>query len=161
MRTFRLWAVGDPHVGTDLRRGGRRSLAEAIQQAERGGAEGGPPFAWDLMLDIGDLSGSQEPPDDAEGEEVIRQYAVSTRHPRERGCGGRPLAPGAEVGRDVPERRGAVEAPRAAQCPDEPPADVHGRQQGGAHPVLPPHERLRAARLVCARGADGAAATPF
>ena len=35
------------------------------------------------MLDIGDLSGSQTPPDDEEGEEVVRQYSASTIHPRE------------------------------------------------------------------------------
>ena len=83
MREFRLWAGGDAHVGTDLRTGNRRSLAEAILQAERGGEEGGPPFEWDIMLDIGDLSGSQTPPRDDEGEEVVAQYGVSTAHPRE------------------------------------------------------------------------------
>ncbi|MDA0710536.1 MAG: metallophosphoesterase [bacterium] len=82
MKTFRLWLGGDAHVGTDLRHG-RRSLAEAILTAEKGGAEGGPPFQWDLMLDVGDLSGSQTPPDDAEGAEVTAQYAVSAAHPRE------------------------------------------------------------------------------
>ena len=39
----------------------RRSLADAILQAERDGGDGGPPFEWDIMLDIGDLSGSQTP----------------------------------------------------------------------------------------------------
>ncbi len=70
-------------MGTDLAAGNRRSLAEAILQAEKGGAEGGPPFEWDIMLDIGDLSGSQTPPDDEEGEEVVSQYSVSTLHARE------------------------------------------------------------------------------
>lgn len=83
MRTFKLWAGGDAHVGTDLARANRRSLADAILQAEQGGADGGPPFEWDIMLDIGDLSGSQTPPDDEEGEEVVRQYSASTIHPRE------------------------------------------------------------------------------
>ncbi|MDP6778932.1 MAG: metallophosphoesterase [Candidatus Latescibacteria bacterium] len=83
MGTFKLWAGGDAHVGTDLRRVGRRSLAEAILQAERGGEDGGPPFEWDIMLDIGDLSGSQLPPDNEEGEELVAQYSVSTAHPRE------------------------------------------------------------------------------
>lgn len=82
-KTFRLWVGGDAHVGTDLAAGNRRSLAEAIVQAEKGGAEGGPPFEWDIMLDIGDLSGSQTPPGDEEGEEVVRQYSASTLHPRE------------------------------------------------------------------------------
>ena len=81
--TFELWAGGDAHVGTDLERGNRRSLAEAILQSERGGYEGGPPFDWDIMLDVGDLSCSQTPPDDEEGREVTRQYAASTTHRRE------------------------------------------------------------------------------
>ena len=81
--TFKLWAGGDAHVGTDLERGNRRSLAEAIVQSEQGGDEGGPPFDWDIMLDVGDLSGSQTPPDDDEGREVVSQYAVSTKHRRE------------------------------------------------------------------------------
>ncbi len=70
-------------MGTDLRVSGRKSLAEAILQAEGGGEEGGPPFEWDIMFDIGDLSGSQTPPEDEEGEEVVAQYSVSTKHPRE------------------------------------------------------------------------------
>lgn len=82
MDTFKLWLGGDSHVGTDLRHG-RKSLAEAILLAENGGNEGGPPFEWDIMLDVGDLSGSQTPPDDEEGEEVVAQYSVSTKHPRE------------------------------------------------------------------------------
>ena len=75
MATFKLWAGGDAHVGTDLQVGGRKSLEEAILQAERD-------FEWDIMLDIGDLSGAQTPPEDEEGEEVVRQYSVSTKHPR-------------------------------------------------------------------------------
>ena len=38
---FRLWGTGCAHVGTDLRVGGRESLADAIRQSEQGGAEGG------------------------------------------------------------------------------------------------------------------------
>ena len=79
MADFRLWTAGDAHVGTDLRAGGRRSLAEAIEQSE----QGPNPFEWDIMLDIGDLSGSQTPPGDEEGEEVVRQYSVLTEHRRE------------------------------------------------------------------------------
>ena len=82
MSDFKLWLGGDSHVGTDLRNG-RKSLVEAILLAENGGSEGGPPFEWDIMLDVGDLSGSQTPPDDEEGEEVVAQYSVSTKHPRE------------------------------------------------------------------------------
>lgn len=80
---FRLWAMGDAHVGTDLRAGNRRSLADAILQSEQGGEEGGPSFEWDIALDVGDLSGSQTPPTDSDGEEVVAQYRVSTLHPRE------------------------------------------------------------------------------
>ena len=81
--TFTLWTMGCSHVGTDLRVSQRQSLAEAIRQAEVGGAEGGPAFAWDIALNLGDLSGSQTPPDDEEGREVVRQLGASTLHPRE------------------------------------------------------------------------------
>jgi hypothetical protein len=80
--TFRLWAIGDAHVGTDLARK-RESLAEAIRHSEHGGKDGGPPFDWDIALNVGDFSGSQTPPEDAEGREVARQYAAATKHRRE------------------------------------------------------------------------------
>ncbi len=79
---LRLWAAGDAHVGTDIRKG-RRSLAEALQTSEQGGSEGGPAFAWDLMLDVGDLSGGQLPPGDEEGQLVVEQYGVLQQHRRE------------------------------------------------------------------------------
>ena len=64
-RTLRLWAFGDAHVGTD-KSFGRRSLAEAISHSESGGAEGGPPFEWDIAIDVGDMSGAHHSlPDDA------------------------------------------------------------------------------------------------
>ena len=53
--TFALWAFGDAHVGTDLARG-RESLSESLRTAERGGDAGGPPFAWNIAIDIGDMS---------------------------------------------------------------------------------------------------------
>lgn len=81
-RPFRLWAIGDAHVGTDLARK-RESLADAIRQSEHGGKDGGPPFEWDTAINVGDFSGSQEPPEDDEGREVARQYSVATRHRRE------------------------------------------------------------------------------
>jgi len=81
-RKFVVWAAGDAHVGTDLRFG-RESLAGALRQSESGGDEGGPPFHWDIMLDMGDLSGSQTPPEDDEGREVVRQYGVLEQHRRE------------------------------------------------------------------------------
>jgi len=81
-KQFKLWAMACSQVGTDLRHG-RESLAEAIRQADRGGAAGGPSFEWDVALHLGDLSGSQTPPDDAEGGEVVCQFGVSHQHPRE------------------------------------------------------------------------------
>ena len=83
-KCFRVWAMGCAHVGTDLRISGRESLAEAIRQSEQGGDEGGPPFAWDIALHLGDLSGSQTPPQDDEGREVLRQMAIAREHSRER-----------------------------------------------------------------------------
>jgi hypothetical protein len=70
-KTLRLWAFGDAHVGTDKRHG-RDSLAEAISHSESGGTEGGPPFAWDIALDVGDMSGAEGVPQDEEGAEVVR-----------------------------------------------------------------------------------------
>ena len=70
----RLWTFSDAHVGTDVAHG-RMSLSEAIGHSERGGADGGPPFAWDLALDLGDLSGGQAVPHDDEGQLVVDQFA--------------------------------------------------------------------------------------
>jgi len=81
-RTFRLWAMGDAHVGTDLKRK-RESLAEAIRQSESGGNKGGSAFDWDIALNVGDFSGNQGSPDDDEGREVVRQYAAARKHRRE------------------------------------------------------------------------------
>jgi hypothetical protein len=74
-KPFRLWAIGDAHVGTDISRK-RQSLADAIRQSEDA-------FEWDIAINVGDSSGNQEPPDDSEGREVSRQYAVATKHRRE------------------------------------------------------------------------------
>jgi hypothetical protein len=79
---FRLWAFGDCHVGTDLRHG-RESLAGALRTSERGGSEGGPPFEWDIAIDVGDMSGGQAVPEDAEGQEIVRQFGALERHARE------------------------------------------------------------------------------
>jgi hypothetical protein len=79
---FRLWTMGCAHVGSD-RRQGRESLAGAIRQSERGGGQGGPPFDWDIALHVGDISGSQTPPDEAEGREVVRQFGAAEKHRRE------------------------------------------------------------------------------
>ena len=82
MDTFSLWVFGDAHVGTDLKRG-RRSLFDSLRAAEQGGEDGGPPFAWDIAIDVGDMSGGQEVPEDDEGEEVVSQFCALQKHPRE------------------------------------------------------------------------------
>jgi hypothetical protein len=76
-RTFRVWVFSDAHVGTD-RDHGRESLAEAIRQSESPSG-----FDWDIALDLGDLSGAQGTPKDAEGEEVVRQLGALSKHRRE------------------------------------------------------------------------------
>ncbi len=77
-KPFSLWAFGDAHVGTDLKHG-RASLAEALRDSERMAH-----FPdWDLAIDVGDMSGGQATPDDAEGEEIVRQFGVLAKHPRE------------------------------------------------------------------------------
>ena len=75
-KQFRLWAMGCSHLGTDLRRGPRESLADAFRHSQQGGDLGGPPFEWDIAFHLGDLSGSQTSPDDDEGREVVRQFAA-------------------------------------------------------------------------------------
>lgn len=80
--TFNVWAVACSHVHSDLRHG-RRSLAEPIEQSEFGGAEGGPPFDWDIMLHLGDISGTQTPPRDEDGPPVLEQFAAMKKHRRE------------------------------------------------------------------------------
>jgi hypothetical protein len=79
---FILWAFGDAHVGTDLKRGWR-SLAEALRTSEHGGDEGGPPFDWRIAVDVGDMSGGQAVPQDDEGREIVRQLGVLEKHRRE------------------------------------------------------------------------------
>ena len=48
--TFDLWAFGDAHVGTDLKKN-RHSLYEALRHSEQGGDRGGPAFNWDIAID--------------------------------------------------------------------------------------------------------------
>ncbi len=84
-RSFRLWAFGDAHVGTDAKRK-VESLARAIRQSERGGGPdhpGAPSFTWDLAINVGDMSGGQKVPEDAEGREIVRQFRTLTKHRRE------------------------------------------------------------------------------
>lgn len=82
MEVFRVWAGACSHVHSDLRFG-RRSLAEAFEQSEFGGSEGGPPFDWNMMLHLGDISGTQTPPTDADGPPVIEQFKALRKHRRE------------------------------------------------------------------------------
>jgi Calcineurin-like phosphoesterase len=76
-KVFRIWVFADAHVGTD-KKNGRDSLAEAIRQSESPSG-----FDWDIALDLGDVSGEQGTPKDAEGEELVRQFGVLKRHRRE------------------------------------------------------------------------------
>ena len=76
---FNVWATACSHVHSDLKHG-RRSLAEAIAQSELGGSEGGPPFDWDVMLHLGDISGTYAPPTDAEGPPAVEQLVSARRH---------------------------------------------------------------------------------
>jgi len=79
MSALRVWACGCCHVHSDLRHG-RRSLAEAIEQSERGGSEGGGPFEWDIMVNLGDLCGTQGPPKDSDGPPVVEQLRSGLEH---------------------------------------------------------------------------------
>ena len=95
--TFHLWVFSDAHVATDkavsaaIRNGMEfmppagypESLARALRQSEDGGELGGPAFRWDIALDLGDNAGLWDVPDDAQGQEVVRQYGVLRAHRRE------------------------------------------------------------------------------
>ena len=79
MTTFNLWVTACAHVHSDLKEG-RQSMAEAIAQSEFGGAHGGPPFDWNIMLHLGDISGTQAPPKDADGPPVVAQLDSGKKH---------------------------------------------------------------------------------
>lgn len=79
MDGLKVWACGCCHIHSDLKHG-RRSLAEAIEQSESDGLDGVEPFDWDLMLNLGDLSGTQGPPQDADGPPVIEQLMAGKKH---------------------------------------------------------------------------------
>ncbi|MCI0808869.1 MAG: metallophosphoesterase, partial [Chloroflexi bacterium] len=81
-RSFRLWALSDTHVGTEIKFG-RRSLEEVIQHAEAWPSEPGGADGFDIAINLGDFSGSQLPPGDEEGELVVSQYATARKHGRE------------------------------------------------------------------------------
>src|SRR5262245_30887363 len=111
--TFHLWVFSDAHVATDkavsaaIRNGMEftppagypESLASALQQSENGGKLGGPPFRWDVALDLGDNAGLWDLPDDKQGVEVARQFSVLRQHRREHiysVAGNHDASPGAE-----------------------------------------------------------------
>ena len=79
--TFRVWAFSDAHVGTDKKRK-IESLARPIRQSE-GRDPKAPAFAWDIALDMGDMSGGQALPEASEGREIVRQFGELQDHPRE------------------------------------------------------------------------------
>ena len=81
-RQFRVWVFGDTHVSTDSEHG-RESLAEALRQSEFGGEDGGPPFDWDIAINLGDYAGGFGVPSDEEGVEIIQQFGVLQHHRRE------------------------------------------------------------------------------
>jgi len=97
-KAFNLWVISDQHVGTDKAASTGilhglvgfkpppvyfETLAEALRQSENGGAFGGPPIPWDIALNLGDYAGFWDQPEDEQGQEVVRQYSVLTRHRRE------------------------------------------------------------------------------
>src|ERR1700755_1431317 len=78
MEALWVWAGACAHLHSDLKEG-RRSIAEAIAQSEFG--EGGaPPFDWDIMLHLGDISGTQAPPPAADGPPVVEQLPSGKKH---------------------------------------------------------------------------------
>jgi hypothetical protein len=79
MGTFNVWAAACAHVHSDLE-SGRRSIAEAIEQSEFGGSDGSPAFDWDIMLHLGDISGTQCPPADNDGPPVVDQLTSAKKH---------------------------------------------------------------------------------
>jgi hypothetical protein len=81
-KSFQVWCMGDAHVGRDIKHG-RESLAEPLQQSEHGGDDGGPAFDWDIAINVGDYSGEIGLPQDPEGQEIVRQFSVLKKHPRE------------------------------------------------------------------------------
>lgn len=127
-------------------------------------------FRLDIIIDVGDMSGSQTPPDDEEGEEVVRQYAASTKHPREHFCnlvgnyarrasmnlsnGGwtrsvripnrRRSGSPTDIPSESPRRRACRSGPRS-DCPTAGPADSRSAKGAERHTI-------RASRSTSAEG---------
>src|SRR5262249_37934843 len=76
-RTFRVWVFSDAHVGSG-KKNGRESLAAALRESESPSG-----FAWDIALDLGDMSGAVGTPKHPEGEAIVRQFTGLQRHNRE------------------------------------------------------------------------------
>ena len=72
--TFVLWALGDPHIQTDLARNGYKSLENALNDSFHGGDQGGPPFSWDIAMIPGDYTGLQQCPGDDDGLDIHDQF---------------------------------------------------------------------------------------
>ena len=98
LAVFNLWVMSDAHIGTDKAMSEAvvhglvgftpppvhpESLAEALRQSEYGSAIGGPPFPWDIALNLGDYAGFWDAPEDGQGREVVRQYGALKQHRRE------------------------------------------------------------------------------
>ena len=78
-KTLDIWITGCAHIHSDLLHD-RRSFAEAVEQSENGGSEGGPPFDWDIMLYLGDFIGTHHPPTDKEAVAVLEQLNSVQKH---------------------------------------------------------------------------------
>jgi hypothetical protein len=80
-KQLNIWVAACAHVHSDLLHD-RRSFAEAIEQSENGGTEGGPAFDWDVMLFLGDFTGTHHPPTDKEADAVLEQLDAGRSHTR-------------------------------------------------------------------------------
>ncbi|MCA8942702.1 MAG: LamG domain-containing protein [Planctomycetes bacterium] len=80
-RRFAVWATSCAHLSVDLRMG-RESLARPIRQSE-GQIDGSPAFDWDIMLNAGDICGTNRVPREKEGLEYLRQTQALRHHLRE------------------------------------------------------------------------------
>ncbi len=89
---FNVWAASDPHVTVDAMHG-VECMQLAFRQSEgyfsflpeheRQLAGIPPAFDWDVMLLAGDLTSSQYPPLDGEGEIFVREFETLKNHYRE------------------------------------------------------------------------------
>ena len=91
------------------------SFVASQQNGRCRGAEreaGGPPIPWDIALNLDDYAGFWEAPEDEQGREMVRQYAVLKQHLREQIyniAGNHDAAP---FGAPTEQLRGGVERPK-------------------------------------------------